>query len=439
MEKFGITIIALILLLPLTGFSQEYVEFDAPPLFLLKADEAAKLRDIVAAAPYDKAYKTLIANADAILGDKPKPLKEIVYEGRVSNHPDRLNTVKHLQDMNKIYTLTWANFVSGDRIYSAKAIEFVEAWAKKCKPSGNDVNDNKLLTCMAAYQMLGKEMTKAQKKEIGKWVKSIGDAQQKGWSDNTRGNHAGKRLKLIYFAAYLEDDKDRIKWAQPKIQKIWNSTLFANGETYDFQRRDAVHYHFSTVSAFLQIAHIGRLAGKDHYNQKADNGGSIAKAIEFALPYIKGEKIHPEWVNTKSKLDKERWAEAGDPYYKPGKPWDPWEGYKSLMLASVFDESLGHWAEKLRQDKNKPLPWFAVLARASRTDDLNSSHAVQIIQAQELDRQIEFIDVIENLVIVGGDEGNVGMYEFPPADLPEAATNPTPADAAIDQGALRRT
>ena len=47
----------------LTGLvsPQEYVEFDAPPLFLLKADEAAKLRDIVATAPYDKAYKTLIA------------------------------------------------------------------------------------------------------------------------------------------------------------------------------------------------------------------------------------------------------------------------------------------------------------------------------------------------------------------------------------------
>ena len=118
-----------------SGASQEYVEFDAPPLFLLKAEEAAKLRDIVTTAPYDKAYKTLIANADAVLGDRPKPLKEIIYEGRVSNHPDRLKSAMHLEDMNKIYTLTWANFVSGKKIYGAKAIEFVEAWAKKYKAS----------------------------------------------------------------------------------------------------------------------------------------------------------------------------------------------------------------------------------------------------------------------------------------------------------------
>ncbi len=368
MKNLGITIIALLLLLPLTGFSQEYVEYDPPPLLLLKAVEAARLSDIVAAGAFAESYKSLMSVADALLGDRPNPLKDIIYEGRVSNHPDRLNSVKHLRDMTKIYTLTWACFASGKSKYGAKAIEFVEAWAKKYKPSGNDVNDNKLLTCMVAYQMLGKEMTKAQRKTIGKWIKSIGDAQQKGWSDNKRGNHAGKRLKLIYFAAYLENDKDRIKWAQPKIQILWNSTLFKNGETYDFQRRDAVHYHFSTVSAFLQIAQIGRLTGRDHYNQEADNTGSIAKAIEFALPYIKGEKIHPEWVNTESKLDKERWAKAGDPYYKPGKPWDPWEAYESLLLASAFDNSLHDWAEKLRQGKNKPLPWLGVLARASLAD-----------------------------------------------------------------------
>jgi len=42
-------------------------------------------------------------------------------------------------------------------------------------------------------------------------------------------------------------------------------------------------------------------------------------------------------VNSKVKLDHQRW-QAGDPYYKPGKPWDPWEAYESLLLASTFDK-----------------------------------------------------------------------------------------------------
>ena len=71
------------------------------------------------------------------------------------------------------------------------------------------------------------------------------------------------------------------------------------------------------------------------------------------MPFIKGEKNHPEWVNSKTKLDHERW-EAGDPYYKPGKPWDPWEGYKSLMLASPFDKSL-HPTGRKAQAKQKSM------------------------------------------------------------------------------------
>ena len=160
---------------------------------------------------------------------------------RVSNHPDRLNSVKHLQDMNKIYALTWAYFVSRDRIYSTKTIEFVEAWAKTCEATGEDVNDNKLFTCMVAYHMLEKQMSQSQRSTIGKWIKTIGDVQKTGWrrKKHWRGNHAAKRLKLIYFAAYLDNDQARIDWVQPKIQEIWNSTLFKNGETYDFKRREA--------------------------------------------------------------------------------------------------------------------------------------------------------------------------------------------------------
>jgi len=250
--KLLITLIGVFLLLSFTSCSEEYVEFDPPPLFLIKTEEAARLRDIVAAPPFDESYKALKAYADSVLGDKPDPLKKIIYEGHVSNHPDRLNSAKHLQDMNKIYALTWAYFVSGDSVYSTKAIEFVEAWVKTYKTSGNDVNDNKLLTCMVAYQMLEKQMSPSQRKSIGRWIQTIGDAQKKGWKDEKRGNHAGKRLKLIYFAACLDNDQDRIEWVQSKIQILWNSTLFKNGETYDFKRRDAVSYHFSTVSAFLQ-------------------------------------------------------------------------------------------------------------------------------------------------------------------------------------------
>lgn len=139
----------------------EYVEFDPPPLFILKTEETAALRDLVAAPPFDESYKALKADAASVLDDKPEPLENIIYEGHVSNHPDRLHSVKHLQDMNKIYAW-WAHVVSGDSVYSTKAIEFVDAWAETNKTSGNDVNDNRLLICMDTYRLLEKQMSPSQ-------------------------------------------------------------------------------------------------------------------------------------------------------------------------------------------------------------------------------------------------------------------------------------
>ena len=363
--KCCIHIIAVILALPAIGFSEVYVELDPIPLLLLKTVEAEKLSQLTSDTSTDfyQSYQTVLAVADAALNDQPKPLKDIIYGGLVSNDPDRINSVMHLQDMVKIYNLTWAYFVSKNHKYSTKAIAFVEAWAKKYKASGHKVNDNKILTSMIAYQLLQDQMATAQKSTIKQWIKSIGDVHKRKWKDRG-GNKPAKSLKLIYFSAYLDNNQQHMAWVQEKIQVLWDRTLFKDGQTQDLKRRDAVHYHMGSVIELLQIAHIGRLAGKDHYHQKAQNGGSIAKAIEHVLPFIKEEEIHPEWVNSISAIDQRRWA-AGDPYYKPGKPWDPWEAYDSLLLASIFDHTLYTLAEKLQHNKKKPLPWLAVMAKAS--------------------------------------------------------------------------
>lgn len=354
---------ALILLLPFNAFAEIYVEFSSAPLLLLTSVELEKLPGISATKAFEETYQSLIEDADAVLADKPIPLKEIIYEGHVSNHPDRLNSVKHLRDMIKISNLAWAYCVSGNPVYSAKAIAFIEAWAKTYKASGNNVNDNKMLSCMIAYYLLQKEMTQSQQLLVRTWIKTIGDAQRKKWTDRG-GNRPAKQLKLIYLAAYLDNDQPTMDWVEGKIQYVWNATLFEDGQTHDFKKRDALHYHMSSIKEFLEIAQIGRLSGKDHYNQEADNGGSIAKAIAFAMPYIKGEKNHPEWVHSTVKLDHQR-AESGDPYYKPGKPWDPWGAYRALLLAVAFDDALLPLAEELRRDKKEALPWLAVLAKAS--------------------------------------------------------------------------
>jgi len=84
---------------------EDYVESDPPPLYVIKPEEATKLRERITAPTFDEPYEALKSDANNALYDQPDPLEAIIYEGHLSNHPDRLHSVKHLQGMKKIYTL----------------------------------------------------------------------------------------------------------------------------------------------------------------------------------------------------------------------------------------------------------------------------------------------------------------------------------------------
>ncbi|MEQ9296947.1 MAG: hypothetical protein RIF33_00215 [Cyclobacteriaceae bacterium] len=76
------------------------------------------------------------------------------------------------------------------------------------------------------------------------------------------------------------------------------------------------------------------------------------------FPYIRQEKIHPEWVNSKIDLDRRRY-EAGDDYYKPGNPWDIRQGYSTLILASPFDSACRQLSPLLEQEEGlEDLRWL---------------------------------------------------------------------------------
>ena len=56
--------------------------------------------------------------------------------------------------------------------------------------------------------------------------------------------------------------------------------------------------------------------------------------------------------------------------------------------------------------------WDTSIWPTSGSIVLASDDAVAIVQAQEAKRQIEFIDVFDDKVIVSGDEGNIYLYQF---------------------------
>ena len=101
----------------------------------------------------------------------------------------------------------------------------------------------------------------------------------------------------------------------------------------------------------------------DLYSRENKTGGSVKKSVEFMLPYARGEKVYPQWTNSKVEFDRTRYL-AGDDKYKPGTAWDPTSGLSTYLYAQFFDSRFIEIIAKANNSRNKEYPsWETVLAK----------------------------------------------------------------------------
>ena len=296
----------------------------------------------------DKTLKdSIIAKADSVLHFSPNPLDSIFYEGYVSNHPRRLKSVMSLRDMSYMFRLVDAYLVTDGKKYAVHAINYLTAWSSTYRPTGNDVNENKLDICFYVFDIMRVLLTSEEQRPIEDWLHLIATKQQSRWSmANGSSNRHVKRLKLILMAAVVLGDASLESFVRSQLTPMITSAFYEDGSSRDLQRRDALHYHVDCIKVYLELAYLARLIDVSIYDLIGETGGSVKKSLHYIFPYVRGEKIHEEWVHTKVGLDRRRW-EAGDPYYRPGKPWDQMEAFSTLLLAQPFDTSVAPLIEGL--------------------------------------------------------------------------------------------
>jgi hypothetical protein len=106
-----------------------------------------------------------------------------------------------------------------------------------------------------------------------------------------------------------------------------------------FGERDALHYHIYTLEPLITLATVlKRATGKDFYHYSSPSGASVSKSIAFLIPFVNGEKLHPEFVNSKVAFDKKR-ADNKEAGYQIGAPFKKMTGVPVLIKASYFDAS----------------------------------------------------------------------------------------------------
>jgi hypothetical protein len=318
-----------------------------------------------------KTYSVFKAVADKALTEMPNPIKEITSEGLLAGNPDKIKSLKAVEDAEKIYAMALAYKLESNKAYLDKAAEYLLAWAKMNKSSGDPIDETKLENLYSGYDILRGDIDPQSRKEIDKWLDSIAWGElnseyargDKGTAINNWNSH---RIKIITMIAYAIHSTKYDRDIQNAMTKQIAINLYEDGSGYDFKERDALHYHIYTLEPLVMAAIvIQRATGKDFFNYQSPTGSSIKKSMDFLVPFVSGEKIHGEFLNSKVPFDKAR-AKNGEKGYEAGAKFHAKTGVYVLELGAYFNKSYGEVVYKTFPQGNYEYDWQSLLNKVRK-------------------------------------------------------------------------
>ncbi|HEY4290160.1 MAG TPA: alginate lyase family protein [Puia sp.] len=357
-----------------TPLHAQYVGFNQKEIKELKRItlEREGRRDSVA-AEVAKTYDSIEKVAALALSEEPHPIDTIRTEGLLAGNPKKTATQLALGDMNKLYALALVYKVGSDKRYLEHATQFLLAWARINHGRGDPIDDTNLDRAIEAYDMLKAQLPKAANDTIRDWLKETAGAELKGRyyhpdRPSFYNNWHSHRLKIVGEIAYAIGDTALQGYTIRELKIQLEKNLNPDGSSIDFVSRDALHYHVYDLEPLLKLAIVlSRATGADFYNYPSPTGSSIKRSVDWLLPYVNGQKTHPEFVNSTVDFDRKR-AQNNESAYKAGTQFEPKNGMATLVLATYFDKGSFKQVRELMTETQtaKSLAWLAATVTLMR-------------------------------------------------------------------------
>jgi hypothetical protein len=341
----------------LLAFIAMAIAAEAQTASLNKKEIALMRKVFVTDKRYPKAFEEYQKTADQSLSDTPNPIATILSQGLLAGDSRKTASLKALEDANKVYALAFAYQLSGKKEYLDKAVSFFTAWAKANKATDDPINQTKLEDMVTAYDLVRDELQPADKNLTDIWLRSIADAlvnskYAKGNRGTAINNWNSHRIKMIVLIAYTLHDSRYDDIITTELEKQLNINLSPDGTTHDLVERDAFHYQTYDIEPLISACiAIYRATGKNYFTWKTANGSTIKNCVDYMIPFMTGEKTHPEFVKSTVPFDKKR-AENGEKGYAPGTLFEPKNGIYTFSIAAYFDKGYNNIIRKATHDDN---------------------------------------------------------------------------------------
>lgn len=307
--------------------------------------------------------------ADGLLSMAPNPIKEIHLEGTVDKDVRRVRSVSSLTDMGTIFNLAYAYKTTKEPKYLDKATEFILAWATTYKATGNSINESQLQPLYDGYVWIRPSMDPKDIRNVDRWLNTIAEAEKnKKYNDGKDINNWNSyRISIIGQIGYITKTQKFINYASTAYKEQIQNNLRPDGTSFDLETRDALEYHCYNLLALLRFAKVSRQHGHDLYTYQSPSGSSLKKSLHYIFPYVNGEKIHLEYVN--SVVEWDRIKAAANNQSTIGRQFEPKSALETLELAYYLDEDVLPLVQELRGNYTS-YPSFQILFAEEQRNDM---------------------------------------------------------------------
>jgi alginate lyase len=336
-------LIVLLAMLPMTVAASA-----ADHTVSLTLAEQERLRQLISSDGDARSlFHKIKATADEAKNSSPSPIKQIESEGKLESDPGKIATQRSLGDMKKVQSLALAYAGTQDKSYAKAARDYIVAWAKQNKPTGDPIDETQIEPLLFGYDLVRPTMNDEDRGTVDHWLREIASKTLSFHDPKPWTNWNSHRIKTVGLIAFILQDQELIDQAVSLYKQQVQNNLRSDGSSLDFEERDAVGYHDYDIWPLLTFAIAAQRNGIDLYNYVAPNGASLAKAVDFLRPFVEGRQSHAEFVHTSVEFDKQR-AAHGEKGHGMGQAYDPKHGLPAIDAAAAFDSRLAEVARRVR-------------------------------------------------------------------------------------------
>lgn len=311
--------------------------------------------------------EAIVSRAVATLDRPPGAIPHAHTEGTLPGKGIREISIKAREDQPIVLNFALAYRLTGDRRFLDATGRYLENWADVYQISFNPIDETGFDTLIMATDLTDGDLPEPLRTKIDAFWRRMAvgylDAMDAG-PRNAQSNWQSHRIKLATLAAFRTGDPKLIARAREAFRKQIGVNLYADGSTYDFHERDALHYVTYNLDPLMMAALAAKAHGEDWFDWKSPSGSSLPRSLDWLAAFARGEKTHSEFVNSKVQFDRDR-ANSGQTEYA-AHDWDVSNGVGTYTLASLLDRRYLPLRDDLVKRTGKTPAAWAEIMRSSR-------------------------------------------------------------------------